>query len=123
MQLMTAEIEQALKKYPLGSQGDKGGNSKVIVKYFGGSAATWLITEGEPRPNGDWLFYGFVTLGLLDDFVPGKLLWEWGCVTLNQLKEIQFPPFGLGIERDPMVKPGRSKVKDLVFMCDVYGRD
>ena len=74
-QLMTAEVEKALKKYPIRSQDGKGGDSKIIVKYFGGSAATWLITEGEPQPNGDWLLYGFITLGLPDDFAPGKLLW------------------------------------------------
>ena len=121
MQLMTAEVEKALKKYPLRSQDGKGGDSKIIVKYFGGSAATWLITEGEP--NGDWLLYGFVTLGLPDDFSPGKLLWEWGYVTLRQLSEIRFPPFGLGIERDTSIKPGKWKVKDEVFMCRQYGGD
>ena len=30
MQLMTSEIEKALKKYPLGSQNGKGGDAKVI---------------------------------------------------------------------------------------------
>ena len=45
MQLMTAQIEKALKKYPLYSQDGKGGDAKIVVKYFGGSAATWLITE------------------------------------------------------------------------------
>lgn len=98
-QLMTAEVEKALKKYPIRSQDGKGGDSKIIVKYFGGSAATWLIIEGEPQPNGDWLLYGFITLGLPDDFASGKLLWEWGYVTLGQLRDIRFPPFGLGIER------------------------
>ena len=76
MQLMTSEIEKALKKYPLGSQNGKGGDAKVVAKYFGGSAATWLITEGEPAKNGDYTLYGFVTLGFPDDFAPGKLLWE-----------------------------------------------
>lgn len=122
-QLMTAEVEKALKRYPLRSQDGKGRDSKIIVKYFGGSAATWLITEGEPQSNGDWLLYGFVTLGLPDDFAPGKLLWEWGYVTLGQLRDIRFPPFGLGIERDTFVKPGKCKVKDEVFMCRQYGGD
>jgi len=123
MQLMTAEIEQALKKSPLYSQDGKGGDAKIVVKYFGGSAATWLITEGEPRPDGDWLLYGYCTLGLPDDFAPGKLLWEWGYVTLKQLQEVVFPPFGLGVERDILVKPFKSKVKDEVFMCRQYGSD
>ena len=123
MQLMTAEIETALKKYPLYSQDGKGGDSKIVVKYFGGSAATWLITEGEPEPGGDWLLYGFVTLGLPDDFAPGKLLWEWGYVRLSELQSLRFPPFGLGVERDILVEPGKYKVKDEVFMCRQYGRD
>ena len=123
MQLMTAQIEKAFKKYPLYSQDGKGGDSKIVVKYFGGSAATWLITEGEPRANGDWMFFGFCTLGLPDDFAPGKLLWEWGYVTLKQLQEVRFPPFGLGVERDILVEPGKYKVKDEVFMCRQYGRD
>ena len=123
MQLMTAQIEKAFKKYPLYSQDGKGGDAKIVVKYFGGSAATWLITEGEPRANGDWMFFGFCTLGLPDDFAPGKLLWEWGYVTLKQLQEVRFPPFCLGVERDILVEPGKYKVKDEVFMCRQYGRD
>ena len=123
MQLMTAQIEKAFEKYPLYSQDGKGGNSKIVVKYFGGSAATWLITEGEPQPGGDWMFYGFCTLGLPDELAPGKLLWEWGYVTLKQLQEVVFPPFGLGVERDILVEPGKYKVKDEVFMCRQYGSD
>ena len=116
MLLMTKEIEEALRKHPLHSQDGKGMNAKVIVKFFGGSAANWLITEGEPQSNGDWLLYGFVTLGLPDEYEKGKLLWEWGYVTLNQLREIRFPPLKLPIERDLSVKPGKSKVRDLAYM-------
>lgn len=119
---MTKEIENALRKYPLGSQGGKGGKTKIIAKIFGGSSATWLITEGEPTKNGDWTFYGFVTLGFPDDFAPGKLLWEWGYFTLKQLQEIRFPPFGLGVERDTSITPGKRKVEDEVYMCRQYGR-
>lgn len=120
---MTKDIEDALLKHPIGSQSGKGGNAKIIVKYFGGSAATWLITEGEPARNGDWTLYGFVTLGFPDDFEPGKLLWEWGYVSLRELQEIRFPPFGLGVERDVDLAPGKRKVSDEAFMCALYGRD
>ncbi len=116
MQLMTKEIEDALKKHPIYSQEDKGEKAKVIVKYFGGSAATWLITEGEPLPRGDWEFFGLCTLGLYDQLRPGKLLWEWGYVTLSQLQEAS-------VERDLSVKPCKQTVKDLVFMCGLYGKD
>ena len=45
MMLMTKELEKALSEYPLGSQYDKGMDSKVIVKYFNPcGAGTWLIT-------------------------------------------------------------------------------
>ncbi len=123
MQLMTKEIENAFKKYPLGSQDGAGGDAKVIVKFFGGSAATWLITEGEKQKDGDWLFYGYVTLGFPDDFEHGKLLWEWGYVTLSQLKDIRFPPFGLPIERDLSVGPGKYTVAEKAYLSRLYSKD
>jgi hypothetical protein len=121
MKLMTKEIEDAFRKYGLYSQDGKGGESKVVVKYFGGSAATWLITEGEKAPDGDWTFFGLVTLGLPDPMHPGDLLWEWGYVSLRELERLRFPPFGLPAERDVWVKPGKTKVKDHVFMTGLYG--
>ena len=120
MKLMTAEVEEALEKNKLYSHDGEGGDTKVIVKYFGGSAATWLITEGERRGN-DWLLYGYVTLGLPD--FDGNLIWEWGYVMLSELEQLRFPPFGLGTERDITVKPGNYKVRDLTFMCSQYGSD
>ena len=51
MKLMTEEIERILERHPYGSQDEAGPDAKVIVKYFGGSAATWLITEGEKQRN------------------------------------------------------------------------
>lgn len=117
MKLMTEELEKAFEKYPLYSQEEvEGKEAKVVVKYFGGSAATWLITEGEKQADGDWMFFGYVTLGLPDPFSPGQLIWEWGYVTLKQLEELRFPPFGLGTEMDVSVSPGEHTVKDLVFM-------
>ena len=120
MKLMTAEVEKALQKNPLGSHDGEGGDAKIVVKYFGGSAATWLITEGEKQPNGDWLLYGYVTLGLPD--YDGNLIWEWGYVLLSQLEEVRFPPFGLGAERD-LYLSRNARVKDEVFMCSEYGKD
>ena len=123
MQLITKEIENAFKKYPLHSQDGLGGDAKVVVKFFGGSACTWLITEGEKQKDGDWLFYGYVTLGFPDDFHHGKLLWEWGYVTLDQLRSIRFPPFGLPIERDISVKPGKYTVAEKAYMSPIYSRN
>lgn len=121
MQLMNDELEKAFRKYPFYSQDGKGGDSRIVAKFFGGSAATWLITEGEKQPNGDWLLYGYVTLGLIDEFDPDNLLWEWGYVFLSELKDLRFPPFGLPVERDLYIEPGKTKVRDEVFMCRQYG--
>lgn len=93
MKLMTAEIEKRLEKHPFHSQDGKGMDAEVIVKFFGGGASTWLVTEGERQDNGDWLFFGYVTIFGGDE-------WEWGYFTLSELKSLHFPPFGLPIERD-----------------------
>jgi len=106
MKLLTSEIIKNLEKHPLKSQESKGEDAEVIVKFFGGGAGTWLVTEGERQEDGDWLFYGCVTL-----FGDGE--WEWGYFTLSELTEIRFPPFGLGIERD-MWLDKHVKVGDLI---------
>ena len=91
MKLLTADIIRKLEKHPFGSQDAKGDDAQVIVKFFGGGAATWLITEGEKQEDGDWMLYGKATLGYD---------WEWGYVMLSELEKMTFPPFGLGVERD-----------------------
>lgn len=93
MKLLIASIIKNLEKHPLGSQDGKGEDAEVIIKFFGGGAATWLVTEGERQDDGDWLFYGCVTL-----YGDGE--WEWGYFTLSELMSLHFPPFGLPIERD-----------------------
>ena len=100
MKLLTKAIENELLKHPLGSTDGLGEDAKVIVKFFGGYAATWLVTEGE-KEDGDWLFFGCVTL-------DGSY-WEWGYFTMSELEGIKFPPFGLRIERDYYFK---GTVKD-----------
>lgn len=121
MQLMTEDLKKAFKKYPLYSQNGKGGDAKVVVKYYlHGTDATWLITEGEPQPGGDWLFRGLVTLGFPDELNPGDLIWEWGSVSLNELKGVRNNYEGVTI--DETVWPGKTKVKDLVFDCSLFRR-
>lgn len=105
MKLLTAEIIKNLQKHPFGSQEGKGNDAEVIVKFFGGYAATWLVTEGEQNEDGDWEFFGKVTL-----YGDGE--WEWGYFTLKELQEIRFPPFGLPIERD-MYLGKHTKVGDI----------
>ena len=89
MKLMTPQLEKAFENYPLYSQDGKGENATVIVKYFNPiGAGTWLITEGEKQPNGDWLFFGYCHI----------FEWEWGYVALSELESVS--PFGFKIERD-----------------------
>ena len=90
MKLMTPQLEKAFENYPLYSQDGKGENATVVVKYFNPiGAGTWLITEGEKQPNGDWLFFGFCHI----------TEWEWGYVTLSDFESVNFP-YGFKIERD-----------------------
>lgn len=102
MELLTKEVEKAFEEHPFDSQNGKGFDSEVIVKYFNPvGTGTWLITEAQ-RQGDDWLLFGYMHL----------FCWEWGYVTLNQLKK-QRLLLGLTIERDLYVREG-AKVKDLI---------
>ena len=59
-------------------------------QIFHSVIATWLITEAEQQPDGDWMLYGYCTLGYE---------WEWGTVMLSELQALR-GPFGLTTERD-----------------------
>lgn len=99
MVLVTREIERQLEKHPLMSQADKGEDAKVVVKFFNPcGSGTWLITEAEKHGD-DWLFFGYIHIHT----------WEWGYVTLSELKNARLP-FGLKIERDLYAK---GTVKEL----------
>jgi len=90
MKLMTKEIERKLAGRPVGSTDGQGVNAEVVVKYFTPwGAGTWLVTEGERQPDGDWLLYGKAFL----------FEWEWGYTLLSDLERVR-GPFGLGVERD-----------------------
>ena len=91
MKLMTAEIEKKLAKHPIGSTECRLDDAPVIVKYFGGCAATWLAIEGE-KEGDDWILFGKATL-------DGRY-WEYGTFSLKELASVKFPPFGLHVERD-----------------------
>ena len=87
MKLITAEQQKKLEEnyqhtYETGESGD------VVLKLFGGNC-TWLITEIEPDNDIMW--------GLCD---IGMGCCEFGTVSLNELKSVKLPPFGLGVERD-----------------------
>lgn len=102
MKLMTKEIEEKLLNSPIGSADGKGKDAEVIVKYFNPiGSGTWLITEGERQPDGDWLLFGYCNI----------FDWEWGYVLLSELQNVRLS-LGLTLERDLYSK---GTVKDL---CD-----
>jgi len=96
MKLITKTIRTKLEK-----NYREHNDEDVVLKLFGGSNCTWLITQIEP--DGDTL------CGLAD---IGHGICEYGTVSLSELQSIKFPPFGLGIERDMFFKGG--KVNDFL---------
>jgi hypothetical protein len=92
--LITAEI---MKKLQANNKiaSETGESVNVVLKLFGGSCFTWLITEIEP--DGDTM------RGLCD---IGQGCCEYGSVSLRELQSVRFPPFGLGVERDRWFKGG-----------------
>ena len=107
VKLMTKEIEEKFKKYPLESQDAKGGDAKLLVKYFNPmGAGTWLITEGEKLEDGDFMMYGYCHLG--DDVNA-----EFGYVLLSDLEKIKLP-FGMTIERDLYLKENCTLLEAMI---------
>lgn len=103
MNLLTEEIRDLFKQYPLYSQDGKGMDSIVLVKYFNPyGAGTWLITEAEEQEGNDWLLFGYCHISC----------WEWGYVSLKELQNLKLP-FGLTIERDLYIRKN-STVKELI---------
>ena len=95
MKLLTKPIEKKLianneanLKLGLESEGGKSHDFKPVVKFFGGGACTWLITEYDPESGN---YFGLCDLGT---GFP-----ELGYVNRAELEAIRFP-LGLGIERD-----------------------
>lgn len=93
MKLITKELEQLFSKYPFHSQENRGGDARVLVKYFNPTGVgTWYITEAEKESDGKYEFFGYCHLGD-DEFA------ELGYVSQEELESIRLP-FGLTIERD-----------------------
>jgi hypothetical protein len=82
MKVITKAIENQLMKNPLYSKDGQGDKAKVVVKLFGGSSATWLVTEGSKTDSGDWELFGKFTLNGID--------WSWGYVMLSELLSIRW---------------------------------
>ena len=95
MKLLTDELIEQFKKYPIGSQEELGMDAKILVKYFNPcGSGTWLITEAEKQSN-DWLLWGYCNI----------FEWEWGYVMLSELESVGF------IERD-LYLVDKATVKD-----------
>ena len=89
MKLLTKDI---LKKLPplYGTEEIPLEEKKVIVKFFGGSSASFYGIEFDPAEG---LFWGWVNLG-------DREMAEFGYFSLPELQTIRFKPFGLPVERD-----------------------
>jgi hypothetical protein len=90
MKLLTAAISKKLLANGAASAAHRDGSvdHKPVVKFFGGGACTWLITEMDA--DGDTMF-GLCDLGMGSP--------ELGNVSLRELSAVRFR-FGLGVERD-----------------------
>lgn len=96
MKLLTKAIEKKLiENYNKSQNGEE--NHKPVLKLFGGSACTWLITEYDQENE---LFFGLADLGL---GFP-----EMGWISKAELEKIKFPPYMLGIERDAYFKAEKT---------------
>lgn len=69
----------------------------IVLRYFAGSGATWLISEVDPR---SWLMFGYCDFGIG--------IAEWGYVDLHELAELRVAgPLGISVlaERDLSFTP------------------
>jgi hypothetical protein len=106
MKIITAPIQKALDSTPLYSKDGQGKDAKVILKLFGGGRFTYLVTEAEKNGD-DYTVFGYCVSPLGPDCD------EFGYASLNELLSLKFQ-FGLGIERDRGVTPGKYTVKELL---------
>ena len=97
--LMTPQLEEALKGFPLYSQNGKG-KEAVCRAVFALGSVRWFILEGEAEEN-DIILFGIV-IGLMED--------EYSYISLNELSEIELDltAQGLGklqIRQQPNFQP------------------
>lgn len=97
--LMTPQLEEALKGFPLYSQNGRG-KEAVCRAVFALGSVRWLILEGEAEEN-DIILFGIV-IGLMED--------EYSYISLNELSEIELDltAQGLGklqIRQQPNFQP------------------
>tara|TARA_R110000751_G_scaffold3677_10_gene17475 strand:- start:265 stop:597 length:333 start_codon:yes stop_codon:yes gene_type:complete len=94
MMILTKKIkEQLIFNY----KNNAGKDVLPVVKLFGGSSCTWLLTELDPETD--------EAFGLCD---LGHGTPELGYVSMRELLSIKFPPFGLPVERDRLWEAKKS---------------
>lgn len=76
--LMTPQLAEALKGFPLYSQNGKG-KEAVCRAVFAIGSVRWFILEGEAEEN-DIILFG-IAIGLMED--------EYSYISLNELSEIE----------------------------------
>lgn len=96
MKLMTKELENTFKKYPLYSQENAGEDAKVIAHYFYGGC-DWYITEANKLFDGDFEMFGLCCIQEA----------ELGYVTLSQLESAGV------VERDLYFKPCSKTLREV----------
>lgn len=94
--LFTAPQFRHLVKNHKQTQKDGIGGHAPVVKFFGGSSSTWLISEVDPKTG--------IALGLCDLGFGSP---ELGYVDLQELADIRFP-LGLHVERDLYFKSQKT---------------
>lgn len=76
--LMTTQLEETLKGFPLYSQDGKG-KEAICRAIFALGGVRWFILEGEKEGN-DTTLFGIV-VGLMED--------EYGYISLNELSDLK----------------------------------
>ena len=94
MKLLTKDIERKLIQQ---FEQEDTPNKKPYLKLFGGSSATWLISEYN---KDEGMYFGLCDLGL---GTP-----ELGYVSKDEIEALRCPPFGLPVERDRFFEPKKT---------------
>lgn len=108
--LLTSELEELLKDFPLRSQDGIGG-AAICSAVFAIGGVRWFIIEGE-REGDDMIMFGIVT-GLMED--------EYGYVSLNEMSgiEIDTTKYGLGGGRLRVTQLRNFKPRPLKEINDI----
>jgi hypothetical protein len=101
MKLMTPEVVERLRQFPLMSQEGKGLDAEIVVKIFDPAGRyTFFVTDAEEH-DGDWYLFGYCVS------MFGPDCDEWGSVMASELQAVR-GRFGLGFERDLHIAPGTT---------------